>query len=441
MKIKKKTDEIKKNNLEPLGHNEQQTISDNSLETQRVSKTGWLISSLNIGKLTHKKQTPAPPAQASAPVSVVFNNSSQTPSIELIRQSKDSTHTSNEATELKPETKEERSHSYRPNYIIKSILGYKNHRLKSESKKASESESENENEASDKKQSNRESNEIRSNSSLSGFLKPHFPSLHKSDSELNLNSVVYRINKKEDDISDKMSNKSAGKSRPATNITALNSMKSMFDAEFVDQFVFDYSRNLPDQVERKIENVENKSEETPKQPEAVKPKERDSTDASRRFKAEEYYKIEENQARLLTVLYKKVYEKFKEENKKQQHTICDEENMNKIFGILAELGPMGELVHVAMGNEVKKRVEQEWNEKPYFGDLIVKNCPYYKIYKSVNNRIRSSLEGLMEMEKKKSFSNLLKKLLVNNFDFFFVSLEILNRSGKLYIFLTIFSLV
>lgn len=106
-----------------------------------------------------------------------------------------------------------------------------------------------------------------------------------------------------------------------------------------------------------------------------------------------------------------VYIKFKEENEKHQYALCDKDSMDKIFNILVTLAKFADLVHSEVATQIKKRLDCEWTEKPYFGDILVEKSPYYKAYKPVLERFTDCQLALSNMLKKPKFANYLKKLL------------------------------
>lgn len=120
------------------------------------------------------------------------------------------------------------------------------------------------------------------------------------------------------------------------------------------------------------------------------------------------------QAKLLKLLMNNVYIKFKNENEKQQYGLCDKESMDNIFNILVTLASFADLVHAEVAGQIKQRLEEEWTEKPYFGDILVAKSPYYKTYKPVLQRFSDCQVAMSNMLKKKNFANYLKMLLVCN---------------------------
>ena len=166
---------------------------------------------------------------------------------------------------------------------------------------------------------------------------------------------------------------------------------------------------VDDTCER-VSSASNSSDELPKAKSSKSPKE---IELEKLHKAKEYYNIEESQASLLKTLTNTVYEKLKKENEAQNFGLCDRESFSKIFYILDQLTPrFADLVHGEVADEIKKRIDNEWTEKPYFGDILVAKQPFYKIYKSVLHNFPIGQVTLSRMLQKKSFSNCLKKYLV-----------------------------
>ena len=193
---------------------------------------------------------------------------------------------------------------------------------------------------------------------------------------------------------------------------------------------FDYTNKIPDPIStispgsnrcsmesnltvedsERVSSASNSADELPKAKPSKSPKE---IEAEKLHKAREYYNIEESQASLLKTLTNTVYEKLKKENEAHNFALCDRESFAKIFYILDQLTPrFADLVHGEVADEIKKRVDNEWAEKPYFGDILVAKQPFYKIYKSVLHNFPIGQVTLSRMLQKKSFSNCLKKYLV-----------------------------
>jgi hypothetical protein len=135
-------------------------------------------------------------------------------------------------------------------------------------------------------------------------------------------------------------------------------------------------------------------------------------DTKKRQKADEYYHMEAKQSNLCQILATEVYQKLKEENTRQQQRLCDEEDMKKIFYPVIELEKLAQVVHGECSAEIKQRIEADWIEKPYFGDILIKYFPFYRIYKSILQRYPTSQVTLSNMLKRKSFASYIRKLLV-----------------------------
>lgn len=126
-------------------------------------------------------------------------------------------------------------------------------------------------------------------------------------------------------------------------------------------------------------------------------------------KLDEYYRIEEKQANLLEVLAKNVYPKLSEENGRQK--LCEPGEMVQVFYVVVELEQLASLVHRQMAQQIRERVEAEWEEKPFFGDILTKYYHYYKVYKAILKRYPQCQLTLSNLLKKKPFSAYLKSLL------------------------------
>jgi hypothetical protein len=135
-------------------------------------------------------------------------------------------------------------------------------------------------------------------------------------------------------------------------------------------------------------------------------------DTKKRQKADEYYHMEAKQSNLCQILATEVYQKLREENTRQQQRLCDEEDMKKIFYPVIELEKLAQVVHGECSAEIKQRLEADWAEKPYFGDILFKYFPYYRIYKSILQRYPTSQVTLSNILKRKPFASYIRKLLV-----------------------------
>jgi hypothetical protein len=130
----------------------------------------------------------------------------------------------------------------------------------------------------------------------------------------------------------------------------------------------------------------------------------------RRQLAHEYYKMEEKQAKLCRILFNNIYKKLEAENQSQK--LCERDELNAIFNSIVALEKMAQLVHGQVAEEIRARVEI-WQQKPYFGDILVKFYHFYKAYKAVIQRHHESVQTLSELIKAKpKFGMFLQKLLV-----------------------------
>ena len=137
----------------------------------------------------------------------------------------------------------------------------------------------------------------------------------------------------------------------------------------------------------------------------------EDTDRKKKQKLDEYYHIEEKQAKLLKILAN-VNKKLNEENGKQQQKLFDMDEFMKVFYVVVELEQLATLVHDQVSAQIKKRVELEWGDKPYFGDILTTYYHFYKVYKAILERYPVCQITLSSLLKKKNFALLLKKLLV-----------------------------
>lgn len=215
------------------------------------------------------------------------------------------------------------------------------------------------------------------------------------------------------------------------NITAVKNFEAHLGADLAYQLTYDYSSQIQDPVKKETlkatissvdliifddRNSSGSSADECKHPSVLPPKKSNKTPDElfklRKNKADEYYHIEEKQANLLKLLANNVYRKFLEENDRQQYALCDQESMQNIFYLLVSLAPFAELVHGEIAMQIKERLENEWDEKPYFGDILTKKYQYYKTYKSILQRFPTCQLSLSNMLKKKAFSSKIKQLLV-----------------------------
>jgi len=132
-------------------------------------------------------------------------------------------------------------------------------------------------------------------------------------------------------------------------------------------------------------------------------------DKKKQQKLDEYYRIEEKQAKLLKILANSVYRPLLEENKQQR--LCDTDEMMKVFYVVAELEQLATLVHEQVAIQIKTRIETEWSLKPFFGDILTTYYYYYRVYKAVLKRYPTCQITLSILLKKPKFSACLKRLL------------------------------
>lgn len=141
---------------------------------------------------------------------------------------------------------------------------------------------------------------------------------------------------------------------------------------------------------------------------------RDEINLKKKQKLDEYSNIEKKQAKLLTILYNNIYTKLNEENGHHQR-LAETEEFQKLFYPVVELQKLATLVHEQVGNEIKSRIDSmdEWSEKPFVGDILIKYYQYYKIYRCVLERYPAGQLTLSNLLKKKNFAASLKKYLVS----------------------------
>lgn len=133
----------------------------------------------------------------------------------------------------------------------------------------------------------------------------------------------------------------------------------------------------------------------------------------KRQKADEYYRIEDKQSRLCKALAQEVYRKLEEENAKQH--FCEPDEMQKIFYAVIELEKLSSLVHEQTANEIRARLDTNWDAMPYFGDILLKFYHFYKTYKPILERFPTCQVTLANCTKRKPFQTNLQKLLVSHF--------------------------
>lgn len=136
-------------------------------------------------------------------------------------------------------------------------------------------------------------------------------------------------------------------------------------------------------------------------------------DKKKHNKIDEFYNLEIKQAKLIKLLADSVLARLIEKNEK--NCLCDVEDIGKVFMIVSELKQAALLVHDSVSELIKNRLINEWHERPYFGDILIKYFRFYKIYKAVLSKYPSVQINLASLMKKKNFASTLKKILVINF--------------------------
>lgn len=133
-------------------------------------------------------------------------------------------------------------------------------------------------------------------------------------------------------------------------------------------------------------------------------------DKKKHNKIDEYYNLELKQASLIKLLADSVLPRLIEKNEK--NWMCDPDDIGKVFIIVSELRQVALLVHDNVADLIKNRLINEWHEKPYFGDILIKYYRFYKIYKAILSKYPSVQVNLASLMKKKNFASTLKNLLV-----------------------------
>jgi hypothetical protein len=186
--------------------------------------------------------------------------------------------------------------------------------------------------------------------------------------------------------------------------TSKQKLIKIFGIDAIDMLICDNTHEMRSNNQNQI--VDNKSNNQTAPPKMKTPEELNTL---RRNKADEYYRIEEKQAHLVNVLAKKVYHKLYEENQSQQ--FCDIDDLNKVFYVIVELEKVASLVHHQVAEEIKKRINENWQNEPYFGDILIKFYHFYKIYKAILQRYPICQLTLSQLLKKKAFVSCLQRLL------------------------------
>lgn len=124
----------------------------------------------------------------------------------------------------------------------------------------------------------------------------------------------------------------------------------------------------------------------------------------------EYSKMEEKQAKLCQLLASNIYRKFDEENKIQK--FCEPDELHIVFHSIVELEKVAQLIHAAVAKQLQERI-QNWSTTPYFGDILLQYYKFYRVYKSILQRLQQSKDMLTELQKRPKFAAFMSKLLVS----------------------------
>jgi hypothetical protein len=189
------------------------------------------------------------------------------------------------------------------------------------------------------------------------------------------------------------------------NETAFEKLENHFGKEFLTKLVSDNTSRLDRTVSSgllkfdQIRTIKESGQEL---------------DLKKRQQLDEYASIEAKQAKLLVLLASSVYAKLKEENENGQRFI-DAEELKQVFFPALELEKLAVFVHEQASKEIKKRIDspEEWEQKPYAGDILTKYYQYYKIYKGVLEKYPTCQVALSKCLEKKNFAAQLKKVLVS----------------------------
>lgn len=192
------------------------------------------------------------------------------------------------------------------------------------------------------------------------------------------------------------------------NATAAQKFESIFGPELANKLICDNTNRLIDTNRKSSYSTLNIPEPTGMNHTVSTTKDIDS---EKRQRLHEYSQIELKQANLLKILATNVYRKLYDENARQQYRLCDQDDMMKVFYVIVELEQLASLVHGPVANQIKERADNEWSEKPYFGDILTKNYHFYKVYKAILERYPTCQVTLSNLLKKKNFAAYLKKLL------------------------------
>lgn len=204
-----------------------------------------------------------------------------------------------------------------------------------------------------------------------------------------------------------------------TSLSAIKNLEAQLGQELAAKLIFDQSNSLKDNYNElassvSMNSISNRSSnETESHDEPVKKSTKSPEEIGRlrKQKACEYKNIEEKQAKLIELLHNNIYDKFLKDNK--DNSLCDHENMSKIFFVIVELSKFSELVHGEVASKLGSRLANEWNEKPYFGDILIERYQFYRVYSSILRRFPDCQIALSNMLKKKAFATYIKQLLVS----------------------------
>ncbi len=168
--------------------------------------------------------------------------------------------------------------------------------------------------------------------------------------------------------------------------------------------------NIPNENEtdRFIINDDDDEEKTTLTPQNVN--DSDKLESGKPFSlTREYARVEEKHANLCMTLTNSIYKKIEEENRQQK--LCEPDDLSKAFYCFFEVEKLAQQIHRQVSIEIDERLN-EWKQKPYFGDILLKYHHFYKLYKSILQRKTSSDEAIENLKKKPKFTAAIFKIMV-----------------------------
>lgn len=207
--------------------------------------------------------------------------------------------------------------------------------------------------------------------------------------------------------------KESANKKSANEQSSLQNLESLFGSDLTKLLLVDNSSKMKstNQTSEDASTISTLVSLPPKNPSPSSIAASPDNELKKRQKLDEYFHIEEKQAKLLKLLYNRVYKRLNEENNLK----LDPDEMNKVFYVVVELEQLASMVHEQVASQIKKRVELEWNEKPFCGDILISYYHYYKVYRAILARYPTCQCTLSNLLKKKNFAIQLKKFLVGGF--------------------------